>query len=64
VSDDLIPVNDRQRLRAAYYERSLRLLKAGIIDCSMDADIADGMTVDEHIKKVLREEGVLRCGPR
>ena len=53
-------INDR--LLDAYYEYVIERVRAGIIDHSMDAEILDGMSVDEHIVKVLRAAGRLPAG--
>jgi hypothetical protein len=48
-----------QQLLDAYYEYCLERVRAGIIDHSLDNDLLDGKTVDEHIIEVLRAAGRL-----
>lgn len=49
-------------LLEAYYAYSTERVRAGILDCSMNAAIVDGKTVEAHMIAVLRAAGRLPEG--
>jgi hypothetical protein len=44
-----------QDLKDAYYEHLDRLARAGILDHSLDRDVATGLTIEEHMRKTVAE---------
>ena len=50
-------MNDQ--IRDGYIEHELALVKAGILDHSLDIAILEGRTVEEHMIDVLRAAGKL-----
>jgi hypothetical protein len=51
-----------ERLSDAYFEYTMKRVRKGIIDHSLDIAILEGKTVEEHIVEVLRAAGRLPEG--